>query len=497
MSTFASRVEADGTASGTARNDAGDFAGPIRETVSASRAVFTSGVTRPLTWRLAQLKAMNQMLLDHRSDFTAALAADLGKNPSESWLTEIGFLTAEIANTAKHLERWLAPRRADVPLALQPAKAHTVLEPLGVVLVIAPWNYPVQLLLCPVIGALAAGNTVVAKPSEMAPACSATLARWIPKYLSGAVTVVEGGAPETTALLEQRFDHIFYTGNGRVGRIVMAAAARHLTPVTLELGGKSPVYIDDTVDMKAAAARIAWGKFMNAGQTCVAPDYVLGTRDALAGLAAELPRSIRALYGEDPAHSPSYGRMVNDAAFARVAGMLDRDLQQDGMSALVSGGQRDAATRYIEPTVIHVEAGAALMEGEIFGPVLPLVTVDSAQEAMRFINARDKPLSIYVFSEDRGVRSGFSEQTSSGALNFGVPAAHLSVPALPFGGVGESGMGSYHGQHSVQTFSHRKAVLDKPLAPDTLALIYPPFGILKRQVIERFVAPARKRLGNG
>ncbi|ALE06135.1 aldehyde dehydrogenase [Arthrobacter sp. ERGS1:01] len=464
----------------------------IAATVDAARALFNTGASKPLSWRLNQLKALNQMLLDHREDFLAALAADLGKHPTEAWLTEIGFLTAEISHTIKHLDQWLAPRKAAVPLSLQPAKASTVLDPLGVVLVIAPWNYPLQLLLAPVIGALAAGNVVVAKPSELAPASSAALARWVPDYLAGAVSIVEGAVPETTALLQQRFDHIFYTGNGRVGRIVMAAAAKHLTPVTLELGGKSPVFIDETVDIRAAAARLAWGKFMNAGQTCVAPDYVLGTDAALAKLAHELPAAIHALYGQDPQHSLDYGRMVNDAAYTRVTGLLAEDLKDDAGSALVSGGGSDAATRYIEPTVIHVDAHAALMDAEIFGPVLPLVTVSSTREAIDFINGRDKPLSLYVFSEDPGVRDAFTQETSSGALNFGVPVAHLSVPGLPFGGVGESGMGNYHGRHSLDTFSHHKAVLEKTLAPDTLTLIYPPFGRVKHQLIKRFVAPARK-----
>ncbi len=464
----------------------------VQEAVAAARTVFNTGETKPLDWRLRQLKAMNSLLLDHTEDFTAALAADLGKHPAEAWLTEIGFLTAEIAHTVKHLEAWLTPRKASVPLALQPAQAQSVLEPLGVVLVIAPWNYPLQLLLAPMIGALAAGNTVVGKPSEMAPATSAALARWIPDYLNGAVTIIEGGVPETTELLEQRFDHIFYTGNGRVGRIIMAAAAKNLTPVTLELGGKSPVYIDDSVDMITAARRIAWGKFMNAGQTCVAPDYVLGTDSALAKLAKELPLAIEELYGTDPAHSLAYGRIINDDAFARITGLLAEDLADDAGSALVSGGRMDAATRYIEPTVIHVDAQAHLMQDEIFGPVLPLVTVASAQEAISFIQGRDKPLALYVFSDDEGVRRDFTEQTTSGALNFGIPAAHLFVPGLPFGGVGESGTGSYHGRHSIETFSHRKAILDKPLSPDTMSLIYPPFGSLKKQVIKRFVAPAKK-----
>lgn len=464
----------------------------VQESVAAARSVFKSGTTKPLAWRVQQLQAMNSMLVEHRDDFTAALAADLGKHPAEAWLSELGFLTSEITHTIKHLEGWLKPRKASVPLALQPARATTVLEPLGVVLVIAPWNYPIQLLLAPIIGALAAGNTVVAKPSEMAPASSAALARWIPKYLAGAVTVVEGGVPETTELLAERFDHIFYTGNGRVGRIVMAAAVTHLTPVTLELGGKSPVYIDESVDMIAAARRIVWGKFMNSGQTCVAPDYVMGTDAALAKLAKELPLAIEDLYGADPAHSLAYGRIVNDNAFARLTGLLAHDLADDAGSALVSGGSSDAGTRYIEPTVLYVDAEAQLMEAEIFGPVLPLLTVGSADEAIAFINDRDKPLALYVFSEDESVRADFMTQTSSGALNFGVPVAHVSVPGLPFGGVGESGMGSYHGQLSVETFSHRKAVLDKPLSPDTLSLIYPPYGAVKKQLIKRLVAPAKK-----
>ena len=464
----------------------------VQESVAAARSVFKSGTTKPLAWRVQQLQAMNSMLVEHRDDFTAALAADLGKHPAEAWLSELGFLTSEITHTIKHLEGWLKPRKASVPLALQPARATTVLEPLGVVLVIAPWNYPIQLLLAPIIGALAAGNTVVAKPSEMAPASSAALARWIPKYLAGAVTIVEGGVPETTELLAERFDHIFYTGNGRVGRIVMAAAVTHLTPVTLELGGKSPVYIDESVDMIAAARRIVWGKFMNSGQTCVAPDYVMGTDAALAKLAKELPLAIEDLYGADPAHSLAYGRIVNDNAFARLTGLLAHDLADDAGSALVSGGSSDAGTRYIEPTVLYVDAEAQLMEAEIFGPVLPLLTVGSADEAIAFINDRDKPLALYVFSEDESVRADFMTQTSSGALNFGVPVAHVSVPGLPFGGVGESGMGSYHGQLSVETFSHRKAVLDKPLSPDTLSLIYPPYGAVKKQLIKRLVAPAKK-----
>lgn len=459
--------------------------GAISAQVSAARATFTSGVTRPLAWRVRQLKALRRMLAERTPEFSAALAQDLGKNPSEAWLTEIGFVTEEITHTLRNLPRWLAPERSAVPLALQPARAQVVREPLGVVLVIAPWNYPVQLLLAPVVGALAAGNTVVVKPSEVAPATSAAMARWVPEYLSESVSVVEGGVAETTALLAERFDHIFYTGNGTVGRIVMTAAAQHLTPVTLELGGKSPVYVDDSVDLHAAARRIAWGKFMNAGQTCVAPDYVLATPAVLDRLAELLPEAIRELYGEEPGTSTDYGRIINDRHFERLTGLL-------AGADIVSGGGSDAAGRYLAPTVVRATADSPLMKEEIFGPILPLVKVDGDDDAIRFINERDKPLALYVFSERDQTRTRFTEQTSSGALGFGVPVAHLLVPGLPFGGVGASGMGGYHGQYSIDTFSHRKAVLDKPLKLDTMKLVYPPFNVLKDQVFRRLIAPAKR-----
>ncbi|WP_231391792.1 aldehyde dehydrogenase family protein [Arthrobacter sp. 35W] len=459
----------------------------MAQTVARARAVFNSGVSRPVAWRREQLHALNRMLVERQGEIAAALEADLGKHASESWLTEIGFLTAEIAHTLKHLKRWLAPEASAVPVALAPAAAKIVLEPLGVVLVIGPWNYPIQLLLAPVIGALAAGNTVVAKPSELAPASSAVLARLVPEYLPDAVRIVQGGVAETTELLEQRFDHIFYTGNGRVGRIVMAAAAKHLTPVTLELGGKSPTYVDDTTDLEVAAARIAWGKFMNAGQTCVAPDYVLGTAEVLDRLAALLPAAIERFYGVDPKSSGEYGRIIHEGAFARLTALLEDDDVE-----LVTGGAADAAQKYLAPTVVRAGADSKVMQEEIFGPILPLVAVDGLEDAIGFITARDKPLALYVFSEDAAVRQAFTERTSSGALAFGVPAAHLLVPGLPFGGVGESGMGRYHGRHSLRTFSHPKAVLDKPMKPDTMVLVYPPFGALRNQIIRRLVAPAAR-----
>ncbi|MFF1877611.1 aldehyde dehydrogenase family protein [Leifsonia sp. NPDC058230] len=458
----------------------------LAQTVEALRHTSVSGITKPLSWRLAQLASLRRMLTERSAEFEDALLADLAKNPTESQIAEIGFVVGEIDHVVRHLRRWLRPRRVAVPGALLPARASIVREPLGVVLVIAPWNYPVQLLLAPVVGAIAAGNAVVLKPSELAPATSAVMARLVPEYLDPrAVAVVEGGVEETTELLEQRFDHIFYTGNGRVGRIVAAAAARNLTPVTLELGGKSPVYIDDTVDIDAAAQRIAWGKFLNAGQTCVAPDYILATAAVADRLAPALERAVRALYGEDPSTSPDYGRIVNEPHFERLAGMLDA-------GTVVTGASTDPASRYVAPTVLaDVPRDAPLMREEIFGPILPIVTVSGLDDAISVITSGDKPLALYVFSESTRVRKRILTETSSGAVGFGVPAAHLAVGGLPFGGVGDSGSGAYHGENSLRTFSHEKAVLTKSLKPDTLKLIYPPYTEAK----DRFARGLLRRLG--
>jgi aldehyde dehydrogenase (NAD+) len=355
-----------------------------------------------------------------------------------------------------------------------------VLEPLGVVAIIAPWNYPVQLTLAPMIGALAAGNAVVLKPSELAPATARVLAELVPRYLDpSAVAVIDGGVPETTELLAQKLDHIFYTGNGSVGRVVLEAAAKNLTPVTLELGGKSPTYVDDTVDLDAAAARIAWGKFLNAGQTCVAPDYVLATAEVQAKLAPLIARWIERCFCADPEQSADYGRIINERHFARLSGLL-------GSGTLVTGGEMDAAQRYLAPTVLtEVPRDAPVMREEIFGPILPLVTVDGPGDAIRFINEHDKPLALYVFSEDARTRRRFLTETSSGALGFGIPLAHMGVHGLPFGGVGASGAGAYHGRRSLTTFSHEKAVLSKPLSPDTIRLIAPPYTAAREGLIRK------------
>ncbi|MFE2580911.1 aldehyde dehydrogenase family protein [Streptomyces sp. NPDC059378] len=426
--------------------------------VARLRTTFATHRTAATDWRRAQLAALRALLTENRDDLLAALAADLGKGPIEADRTEIGLTVNEIDHTLDHLEGWLAPRTAELPEWLLPATAHTVREPLGVVLVIAPWNYPIQLSLVPLIGALAAGNCVVVKPSELAPATSAAMARLLPRYLDDeAVAVVEGAVPETTALLDQRFDHIFYTGNGTVGRIVMTAAARHLTPLTLELGGKSPAVVDTGVDLAAAARRLVTGRFMNAGQTCVAPDYVLAIGDSARDIEPHLVEALHELYGADPAGAPEYGRIVNDRHFERLTGLLDS-------GRTVIGGAHDRASRYLAPTVLaDVGADAPVMQEEIFGPILPIVPVPDLDAAISFINDRDKPLALYAFTDSDETKQRLRTETSSGALGFGMPVVHLTVPDLPFGGIGESGMGRYHGEYSLDTFSHTKAVLDKPL----------------------------------
>lgn len=437
-----------------------------------------------VAWRRAQLEGLRLMLHERGPEFEQALLTDLGKHPVESEITEIGFVLAEIAHALRHITSWMRPRRTRVPLSLWPASARVVSEPLGAVLIIAPWNYPLQLMLAPLVGALAAGNAVALKPSEIAPATSAALAAFIPQYLDAErVVVVEGGVAETTVLLEMRWDHIFFTGNETVARIVAAAAARNLTPTTLELGGKSPAFVDGTSDLAAVAKRLAWSKFVNAGQTCVAPDYVLVTPQSHDRLVAALRVAISDLYGSTPKTSVDYGRIVSAQHTKRLVSLMPK------VGAAI-GGEVDEKDKYIAPTVITgVGASDPIMRDEIFGPLLPVLTVADAGEAIDFINARPKPLALYVYSSDRSVARRFERGTSSGALDINVGLAHMSVPGLPFGGVGASGMGAYHGERSYELFSHAKAVFSKPLSPDTLSLIYPPYtaakGRLARGILRR------------
>lgn len=454
----------------------------IPDTLRELRATFDAGVTKPLRWRLDQLEALERMLREREEEISDALHADLGKSPVESFLTETGVTLSELAHTRRNLRRWLKPKHVRPALVVAPAVTYTVREPLGAALIIAPWNYPLQLALVPLAAAIAAGNVAVVKPSEHAPATSATLARFVGEYLDPrAVRVVEGGVDTSTELLAERWDTIFYTGGAKVARVVARAAAEHLTPVTLELGGKSPVFVDDSADLDVAARRIAWGKLLNAGQTCVAPDYVLATPKAARGLAERISAAFAEMLGHDPEASEDYARIIHDGHFARLESLLDG-------GQIHSGGTRNSQTRYFEPTLlVDVDETSPVMQEEIFGPILPLIEVVDENAAISFINSREKPLALYLFSERKSVRQKFLRNTSSGALSVGLTVAHVGVSELPFGGVGESGIGAYHGEASLDAFSHTKAVLRKPNFPDTLRLVYPPIGRkdTRREVIRR------------
>jgi aldehyde dehydrogenase (NAD+) len=452
--------------------------------VGAVRAGFRSGLLRDVGSRRVQLQQLRALLVDNEEAIAAALAADFGKPPIETYATEIGFTVKEIDHALKNLETWAKPRKAKLPLLLRPGAAQIVPEPLGVVLVIAPWNYPFQLQFGPLIGALAAGNAAVLKPSELTAASSALIATLAAEYLDDRVVrVVEGGPAETEALLEQRFDHIVYTGNGRVGRIVMAAAAKHLTPVTLELGGKSPAIVLADADVDSAARRIVWGKFLNAGQTCIAPDYVLvdaAIEDRFLGSAL---RAVHDFYGDEPRTSPDFARIVNDRHFERLSGLLDAG----GFEAIVTGGIRDAATRYFAPTVVAgVEPSSALMSDEIFGPVLAVLAVGSPDEAIEFVNERDKPLALYVFGSDDAEIQRVVDSTSSGGVTINHVVLHVAAPELPFGGVGASGMGAYHGATGFDTFTHFKPVLTRPARPDP-PVLYPPYKAWKQKLLRKLM----------
>jgi aldehyde dehydrogenase (NAD+) len=450
------------------------------ELIARLRGSFDAGLTRPLEWRREQLRALQRILREHERDFLEAMKEDLGRAPSESWATDIWFVANQVGFILRHLAEWVRPHRAGVPLVLMPATARVVDEPLGVALVIAPWNYPLQLTLLPMASAVAAGNCVIGKPSEVAPRSAEAMARLVPRYLdSRCVQIIEGGVPETQALLAERFDHIFYTGNERVGRIVMEAATRHLTPVTLELGGKSPAIVDADADLMSAARRIAFGKFITAGQTCVAPDYVLVHRAVERKLLDALGNAIRSFYGPDPRRSPDYGRIVNDQHFRRLRGLLEAG----GYAEAVVGGQMEESERYFAPTVLRgVSRHAGVMQEEIFGPILPVLAVDDVDEAIGFVNARPKPLALYVFSSSDATVRRVLNRTSSGGACVNTAVVHAAVPGLPFGGVGGSGMGAYHGRAGFETFSHRRAVLTKPPHPDP-SLGYPPYTKLKQRVL--------------
>lgn len=432
---------------------------------------FSQGITKSYDYRQQQLLGLLKFIHEREDDIINALRTDLGKSAAEALSAEIGMLVSEINFTLKHLSSWMKAKRVATPMAAQPATSLIYPEPLGVILVIAPWNYPVQLTLTPMIGAIAAGNCVMVKPSELAPASSRLLAEALPAYVDKrSVQIVQGGIPETTALLAEAFDHIIYTGNGKVAQIVMTAAAKHLTPVTLELGGKSPCIIDELSDLKTVAKRLIWAKFSNAGQTCIAPDYVLVNTKQEQALLSEMKTVLLEFYGRHPITSADYGRIINKNHFQRLMKLIP------GSGDIVVGGEGDEQARFIEPTILrNVPPDSPVMADEIFGPILPVLTVNNIDEAIAFINARPKPLALYLFSNNKQRQEQVISSTSSGSVSVNFPMMQMVNPQLPFGGVGPSGMGAYHGKFSFDSFTHYKPVMKKPLWLD-LSLLYPPYG---------------------
>lgn len=438
------------------------------ELLKAQRHFFATGQTRPIAFRQAQLQRLHDAVLERQTAIVEAARADLGRPEYEGYF-EIGVVT-ELKYILKHLKQWAKPRRASVPLSQKPGSAWVMPEPLGVALIIGPWNYPFQLMMSPLMGAIAAGNCAILKPSELAPATSRVIAELVRDTFDPAfVTVVEGGVDTAQALLAQKFDHIFFTGGTQVGKIVMKAAAEHLTPVTLELGGKSPCIIDKAVRLDYAAKRIVWGKFLNAGQTCVAPDYLLVHEEIKPALVTALKQAIQSFYGDDPAQSPDLSRIINDRQFDRLVSFLDN-------GTVIAGGVHQRDQRLITPTLLdNVSWDDPVMQEEIFGPILPIFTYRSLDEAIARITERPKPLALYLFSTDKTIQQQVLDRTSSGGVCLNDVFLQVAIWDMPFGGVGDSGIGAYHGKTSFETFSHLKSILKKPFWLD-IDWRYPPYS---------------------
>jgi aldehyde dehydrogenase (NAD+) len=437
------------------------------------RAPVSTGLTRSLAWRLEQLDRLGGLLRDQEATVLEALAGDLGKPALEATF-ELIAVRQELALTRRKLKRWMAPRPIGLDVAMRPGQAWVQAEPLGCVLIIGPWNYPLQLCLHPLVSALAAGNTAVLKPSEHAPRIAELLSHCLPHaFPAEVVQVVTGDGAVAAELLEQQFDHIFFTGGGRVGRLVMTAAAHHLTPVTLELGGKSPAIVLADANIATSAKRLAWGKGLNAGQTCIAPDHLLVQPAVLDNLVAAIAAEWQRFYGSDPLASEDMGCIVNEAQFQRLEALL---VGARSRGQVLAGGRSNPSHRRIEPTLVAVESGDdPLMQEELFGPILPVLAVANLEAALAEVRARPKPLALYLFSHDRTAQQRTLDTTSSGGVCFNDVVMQAGATSLPFGGVGESGMGNYHGEAGFLTFSHQRTVLRRPFWLD-LPFRYPPYA---------------------
>ena len=443
----------------------------IRDKFNNSKAFFNTHKTKNLKFRKQQLKLLSKNIKNHENELLDALYKDLGKSKVEAYATEIGMLLKSIKLMRKELKNWSKTKQTDTPLYLFPTKSYIKKEPYGTVLIIGPFNYPVQLVFEPLIGAIAAGNTAIVKPSELTPHVAIVIRDIIEDTFDETyVSVVEGGIEETQTLLSLPFDYIFFTGSEKVGKIVYEAAARKLIPVTLELGGKSPVIVDNTANIKVASERISFGKFTNAGQTCVAPDYILVQRKVKNDLIKALKKTITEFYGENIEKSPDFGRIVNQKHFNRL-----NDLIQIHKDNVVFGGNSSKEDLYIEPTLLdNITNDNKIMKEEIFGPILPIITYDNFDEVLEIIQSKSKPLSLYLFSEDENMTHRVVEELSFGGGAINDTLMHLANPNLPFGGVGSSGIGQYHGKYSFDTFSHMKSYTFKSTRLES-SLFFPPY----------------------
>lgn len=451
----------------------------VGDIIRKQRNFFKTGKTKDVAFRIEQLKTLKQAVVEDQAAIMEALRADLNKPEFEAYATEV-VVIREIDYAIKHIKSWTKPKKAATPIEQLPASARIYPEPLGVVLIIGPWNYPFQLIISPLVGAIAAGNCVIIKPSEIASHTSNVLADIIKKHFDPAyIAVVEGGVETSQQLLAEKFDHIFFTGGTAIGKIVMEAAAKHLTPVTLELGGKSPCIVDADINIEYTARRITWGKFINAGQTCIAPDYLLVDKTIKQDLLDSIQKCIREFYGDEPASSRDYARIINKKHFSRLAEFL-----KDG--EIIIGGETNLDECYIAPTVIdRVSLEEPVMQEEIFGPILPIIEYSDVTEAIAIINERPKPLALYLFSRNKNLQERVCRETSSGGVCINDTIMQIAVSSLPFGGVGDSGIGSYHGKASFDTFSHYKSVLNRSFRIDPKWRYAPYEG--KLQLLKRII----------
>ena len=441
----------------------------IKSRFDDQRAFFKSGKTLDLRSRIAVLKAMKKWIQHYESEILEALRKDLGKSNFEGYATEIGFVLDELGQAIRNTKDWSRRERVGGILLNFPSANYIYKEPYGTVLIISPWNYPFQLLFAPAIGAIAAGNTVVLKPSELAPHTAALVNQIITDHFdANVITVIEGGVPETQTLTGLPFDYIFFTGSTPVGKIIMKAAAEHLTPVTLELGGKSPCIVDSNVNLSVTAKRIVWGKFVNAGQTCIAPDYILVQEQFKSKLTETLRNEIRSFYGDNPQKSEDYGTIINERHFDRLIGLVPENRRNQ-----VKANKEEL---YIEPLILEdVTWNDDVMKEEIFGPILPVLTYSDPADAIAQIKSNDKPLALYHFTKNPAFKEKVLREVSFGGGCVNDTLMHIANPNMPFGGVGASGMGAYHGKATFDVFSHRKSVLMKPFSFD-IPLRYPPYG---------------------